>query len=234
MREGGAHLARIRRQLLSLLQPGCDLLEVEEEAQRQIRAIGAVANFARVDGYGFATCLMVNDEVVHGKPRHYSLQEGDLVTIDVGLEWQGWQLDTADSRLVSQDDDRFLSTARQALKKAISMATVGRHIGHISQAIQRLTEEHGYSVVRNYCGHGIGRKIHEEPQIFCYLDRPVAQTPVITAGMTLAIEVMMNEGAAEVVVGRGGWGTRTADGSRSVQLEHTVLVTPRGPEILTR
>lgn len=233
MREGGTHLARIRRDLIVLLTPGLDLFEIERAALQKIRAAGGVPNFSSVKGYGFATCLMVNDEVVHVKPRHYELRRGDLVTIDVGLAWKGWQLDTSDSAIVGLPDDRFISTGRQALRRAIAQATSGRRIGDINRTIQDIVERKGYSAVRAYCGHGIGREIHEEPQIFCYLDRPIEKTPLIEAGMTLAIEVMMNEGGWEVVNDPSGWGARTRDGSRSAQFEHTVLVTSHGPETLT-
>lgn len=241
MREGGAHLARIRRDLIALLTPGLDLFEIERAAIQKIRAIGAIPNFSSVKGYGFATCLMVNDEVVHVKPRHYELHRGDLVTIDVGLAWKEWQLDTSDSAIAGRSNDRFVSTGRQALKRAIAMATPGRRIGDVSRTIQDIVERKGYSAVRAYCGHGIGREIHEEPQIFCYLDPPtgtsvgrqIEKTPLIVEGMTLAIEVMMNEGGWEVVNDPSGWGARTKDGSRSAQFEHTVLVASDKPEILT-
>lgn len=233
MREGGHHLGRIRRKLLSMLAPGLDLFEVELQAQKQIRAVGAVPNFSEVDGYGFATCLMVNDEVVHVKPRHRILKKGDLVTVDVGLKWHGWHLDTADSILVSEADDRFVSTGRIALTKAIAQAVPGNRVGHMSRAMQKVIDGNGYSSVRKYCGHGIGRSIHEEPQIFCFLDKPIKETMLVKEGMTIAIEVMMNEGRSEVLIEKDGWYSHTADGSRSAQFEHTVLVTKDGPEILT-
>lgn len=233
MRAGGHLLGRIRRQLMSLLSPGLDLFEIENQAQLLIRQAGAIPNFAKVNNYGFATCLMVNEEVVHSKPKQRLLIAGDLVTVDVGLEWQGWQLDTADSRLVGSEDDKFISTGRQALKKAMSMATPGRRIGQVSQAMQQIIEKNGYSAVRQYCGHGIGRQLHEEPQIFCFLERPINATELIKVGMTLAIEVMMNEGGWEVAVDASGWRATTTDGSRSAQFEHTVLVTNGSPEILT-
>lgn len=233
MREGGRHLGRIRRKLLSMLAPGFDLFEVELQAQKQIRAIGAVANFSEVSGYGFATCLMVNDEVVHVKPLRRILKKGDLVTVDVGLKWHGWHLDTADSILVSEADDRFVTTGRIALQKAIARAVPGNRVGHMSQAMQKVIEGNGYSSVRKYCGHGIGRSIHEEPQIFCFLDRPIKETMLVKEGMTIAVEVMMNEGGSEVIIERDGWYSHTADGSRSAQFEHTVLATKDGPEILT-
>lgn len=233
MREGGRLLGGILRELIGLVKPGIDLWNIETAAQEKIRAVGATPSFETVDNYGFATCLMVNDEVVHAKPRHYLVQGADLVTIDVGLAWNGWQLDTSDSVIAKRPDDRFVSTGRHALKAAIAMAVPGRRIGHVSHAMQEIIERHGYSAVRQYCGHGVGRTIHEDPQIPCYLDRPIERTPLITEGMTLAIEVMMNEGRWEVVLDPDGWTARTMDGSRSVQLEHTVLVTKTGPEILT-
>ena len=233
MRVGGKHLGTIRRSLISMLVPGFDLIEIEIEAQKKIRAIGAIPNFAAINQYGFATCLMVNDEVVHVKPRHRILKKGDLVTVDVGLSWQGWHLDTADSLLVAEKDDRFAATGRTALKKAITQAIVGNRVGHISQAMQKVIESNGYSAVRKYCGHGIGRSLHEEPQIFCFLDQPLEETMVLKEGMTIAVEVMMNEGGSNVVIESDGWYCHTADGSRSAQFEHTILVTKDGPEILT-
>lgn len=234
MRTGGKILGDIRRQLIASLKPGLDLFDLELQAQKLIRAAGAVPNFAFVNDYGFATCLAVNDQAVHSRPRHYILNQGDLVTLDVGLEWHGWQLDTSDSRLVGFPDDRFLSTGRHGLKKAIAMATPGRRIGHISQTIQKIVEAAGFSPVRQFCGHAIGRQIHEDPQIPCFLDRPIEKTPLIETGMALAIEVMMAEGCWELKFDPGGVSSRTADGSRFLQLEHTVLVTSSGPEILTK
>lgn len=233
MTVGGVHLGRIRRHLINLLQPGLDLMEIESTAQNLIGKIGAVPNFAKVNNYGFVTCLMVNDEVVHCRPRHRSIKLGDLVTIDIGLEWQGRHLDTADSCLVGQPDDRFISTGRQALKKAIAAAIPGHRVGHISQAMQRIIEKNGYSPVTQYCGHGIGRSLHEDPQIFCYVNKPIPETKLISAGMTLAIEVMMNEGHSEVVIDPDGWHSYTADKSRSAQFEHTILITSGSPQILT-
>jgi len=234
MRQGGRILADIRRRLIASLKPGLDLFEIELLAQKLIRTAGAIPNFAFVNNYGFATCLAVNDQAVHSRPRHYYLNKGDLVTLDVGLEWRNWQLDTSDSRLVGLPDDRFLSTGRHALKKAISMAAPGRRVGHISKVLQQIIEAAGYSPVRQFCGHAIGRQIHQDPQIPCFLDQPIEKTPLIEAGMTLAIEVMMTEGGWELKFDSDGVSSRTGDGSRFLQLEHTILVTPSGPEILTR
>lgn len=234
MRQGGRILAGIRRRLISSLKPGLDLFDLELQARKLISAAGAIPNFAFVDNYGFATCLAVNDQAVHSRPRHYLLKHGDLVTLDIGLEWRGWQLDTSDSHLVGLPDDKFLSTGRHALKKAISMATPGRRVGQISLSMQQVIEAAGYSPVRQFCGHAIGRQIHQDPQIPCFLDQPVDKTPLIETGMALAIEVMMTEGNWQLKFDPDGWSSRVADGSRFLQLEHTILVTPSGPEILTK
>ena len=234
MRDGGKILGLIRRQLISSLNPGLDLFNLELQAQKLIRDQGAIPNFAFVDNYGFATCLAVNDQAVHSRPRHYILKKADLVTLDVGLEWHGWQLDTSDSHLVDFVEDRFLSTGRHALKKAIAMATPGRRVGHISRTMQQIIETGNFSPIRQFCGHGIGRQIHQDPQIPCFLDRPIEKTPLIEPQMTLAIEVMMTEGSWELKFDPDGWSSRTVDGSRFLQLEHTILVTPSGPEILTK
>lgn len=231
--KGGKILGNIRRQLIGMVKPGLDLFEIETSARKLITSAGAIPNFAFVDKYGFATCLMVNDEVVHCRPRHYRIVDGDLVTVDVGLEWHGWQLDTADSVLAGRPDDKFIETGRQALNKAITAARPGNRVGSISKIIQETLEKNGYSAVRQYCGHGLGRQIHEEPQIPCFLDGGIANTPLIKPGMALAVEVMMNEGGYKVVLEKDGWRSRTADGSRSAQFEHSVLVTDDGPKILT-
>jgi methionyl aminopeptidase len=216
-----------------MVKPGSDLFEIETSARKLIADSGAIPNFVFVDNYGFATCLMVNDEVVHCRPRHYLIKEGDLITVDVGLEWHGWQLDTADSILAGRPDDKFVETGRQALKKAILAAKPGNRVGDISKVIQEILTKEGFSPVRQYCGHGLGRQIHEDPQIPCFLESPVSKTPLIKAGMALAVEVMMNEGGYKVVLDKDGWRSRTADGSRSAQFEHSILVTDHGPRILT-
>ena len=231
--KGGSALGKIRRRLVGMVRPGLDLFDIETAARKLISDSGAIPNFAFVDNYGFATCLMVNDEVVHCRPRHYQIIEGDLITVDVGLEWHGWQLDTADSLLAGRADDKFIEIGRQALNKAILAATPGNRVGNISKEIQEVLEKNGYSAIRQYCGHGLGRQIHEEPQIPCYLDGAIIKTPLIKAGMVLAIEVMMNEGGYKVILEKDGWRSRTADGSRSAQFEHSVLVTTSGPKILT-
>ncbi|MEK9171314.1 MAG: type I methionyl aminopeptidase [Patescibacteria group bacterium] len=231
--KGGSALGNVRRKLVAMVKPGLDLFEIEVEARKLITAAGAVPNFAFVDNYGFATCLMINDEVVHSRPRHYQIKEGDLITVDVGLEWHGWQLDTADSLLAGRPDDKFVETGRRALNKAITAARPGARVGNISKIIQETLEKNGYSAVRQYCGHGLGKQIHEDPQIPCYLDGPVVNTPLIKAGMVLAVEVMMNEGGYKVVLDKDGWRSRTADGSRSAQFEHSILITASGPRILT-
>lgn len=231
--KGGKILGNIRRQLIGMVKPGLDLFEIETSARKLITSAGAIPNFAFVDKYGFATCLMVNDEVVHCRPRHYRIADGDLVTVDVGLEWHGWQLDTADSVLAGRPDDKFIETGRQALNKAIIAARPGNRVGSISKIIQETLEKNGYSAVRQYCGHGLGRQIHEEPQIPCFLDGGIANTPLIKPGMALAVEVMMNEGGYKVALDKDGWGSRTGDGSRSAQFEHSILVSEKGPKILT-
>jgi methionyl aminopeptidase len=230
---GGSALGSVRRKLVGMVKPGLDLFEIEAAARKLIADAGAVPNFAFIDNYGFATCLMVNDEVVHCRPRHYLIKAGDLITVDVGLEWHGWQLDTADSLLAGRSDDKFIETGRQVLDKAIMAAKLGNRVGNISKIIQDMLEKNGYAAVRQYCGHGLGRQIHEEPQIPCYLEGSIVDTPLIKPGMVLAIEVMMNEGGYKVVLDKDGWRSRTADGSRSAQFEHSIMITTSGPRILT-
>lgn len=242
MTEGGQHLKTIRQQVLQAAQPGVNLLDLEKLAKALIKKPGATANFANVDNYGHATCLMVNDEYVHSKPKEYRLKKNDLLTLDIGILWHDWHLDSADTIIIDTRDpgarvkpklQKFLDIGKKTLLKAIAVAKPGNRVGHISQVIQTEIESAGYFPVHQYTGHGIGRRLHQPPNIPCWLDTDLKNTPLLKANQTLAIEVMYAQGTSKVKIDADGWTARTADGSLSAQFEHTVYLTKNGPKILT-
>jgi len=239
MRTGGRRLAQIRAKLLKAVRPGVTGLQIEALAQKLIKKAGGQPSFPTVKGYHWATCINVNQGVVHGIPTAYRFQPGDLVTIDVGLLYQGFHTDCSASILVKGNQpppafkQRFLNVGRLALKKAIQQAVPGHRIGHISSAIETTLKKAGYSPIRVLTGHGIGRRLHEPPPIPGFLAGPLSQTPLIKKGMTLAIEVIYALGKPEVVTAPDGWTIQTQDGKIAAVFEETIAVLDDGPLILT-
>ena len=251
MREGGHKLGRILAVLLEVAQPGVRLNAIETMATELIGKTGGTPSFQTVKGYSWATCLCVNEAVVHGVPSDVLLTEGDILTIDVGLLYKGFHTDTAWTTLISnikhqisniqiknqkvEEKEKFLRVGEEALKKAIEQARVGNRVGHISQVIQETIEGAGYHIVHSLVGHGVGKKLHEEPQIPGFLKkRDLAKTPELHAGMTLAIEVIYARGSGGVTYeSADGWTIKTSDKSDSAVFEHTITVTSDNPVILT-
>lgn len=245
MEEGGRLLAEILSVLLQKAKPGVLTLTLDRIAQELIEKKGGTPSFKTVNGYKFATCMCVNDEVVHGIPDDL-LKEGDKLCIDIGLLYKGFHTDTAwtifiqnqKKKIKNQKEEkieRFLAAGKEALDKAIKAARVGNRVGHISKAIQETIEGRGYSVVRSLVGHGIGRKLHEEPQVPGFVEGRIEDTLSLRAGMTLAIEVIYSESGHEVVYKNDdGWTIVTKDGSLSAVFEHTILITSSLPLILTK
>ena len=238
MREGGAKLGAILQRLLDASQPGVTLLEIEALADRLIREAGGEASFKTVKGYQWATCLCVNDVVVHGIPTQYYLKGGDLLTIDVGILYKGFHTDTAWTKCIgsqNEDSKKFLKTGEEALWEAIKQARVGNRVGHISQAIQRIVEGAGYGIVHTLVGHGVGRELHEAPQVPGFLKVPIESTLELTRGMTIAVEVIYALGSGAVVYPNDdGWSIATRDGSLTAVFEHTIAVTDGEPQVLTK
>lgn len=245
----GRKLAEIRQRVLDDIKPGAVPLQIDNLANKLIQEAGGRPSFMTVKDYKWATCINVNDEVVHGIPRDKPLTEGDVVGIDVGLFYKGFHTDTSWTKVVggqktenggqiSEDKrriERFLEIGEEALKKAIDQAKVGNRVGHISKAIQDTIEEAGYSVVRSLVGHGIGKKLHEPPQIPGVLTRKIEDTSALQQDMVLAIEVIYNMGKPEITYkNNDGWTLATLDGSISGLFEETVAVTAKGPIVLTR
>jgi methionyl aminopeptidase len=216
------------------LRAGVTTKELDEVAEEYIRAQGGVPSFKGYHGFPASICTSPNSMVVHGIPGSYRVEEGDLISVDVGVTLGGFVADSAYTFAVGQIDDesqRLLDVCQAALEAGIEQARAGNHIGHISAAVQRMTEEAGFAVVRSLVGHGIGRLMHEEPQIPNWGEP--GRGPELAPGMTLAIEPMINAGSAEVVVADDRWSISTEDDSLSAHFEHTVAVTEAQPRILT-
>ncbi len=236
MTEGGHKLAFIRNELAKFAKPGVTTLQIDSLADKLIADSGGEASFKKVKGYSHATCISVNDEVVHGIPGKRKLKVGDIASIDVGLVWKGFHTDTSVTvgiDRISKVNQEFLEVGRACLKKAISKAKPGNRVADISEQMQKV-EEYGFSAVKALTGHGVGRTLHEEPAIPCFVVGEYKHSPVIKAGMVLAIEIMYNTGTDEVVYKNDdGWTIATADGKISGLFEETVAITKSGPVILT-
>jgi methionyl aminopeptidase len=216
------------------MRPGVTTQELDELAEDYIRSQGGQPTFKGYHGFPASICTSPNAMVVHGIPGAYRIEEGDLISVDVGVTLTGFVADSAYTFAVGEIDDetqRLLDVGQAALEAGIAQARAGQRIGDISAAVQRTTEEAGFSVVKSLVGHGIGRSMHEEPQIPNWGEP--GRGPMLAAGMTLAIEPMINAGGPDVVVAEDRWSISTADESLSAHFEHTVAVTESGPRILT-
>jgi methionyl aminopeptidase len=245
MTEGGRILRNIRDMVAAAVKPGVKTIELEKMANKIIEKAGGKPSFKMVPGYHWATCINLNDVVVHGIPGETVIREEDKVGIDVGLFYKGFHTDTATTVIVNSNptsleaslgarSNKFLDTGRLALKRAIGQARPGKRVADISEAIQKTVETAGYSAVRALTGHGLGRNLHEEPAIPCFVVGEYEHSPILLPGMVLAIEVMYNEGGWEVVYKNDdGWTISTADGKISGLFEQTVAITQSGPVVLT-
>jgi methionyl aminopeptidase len=236
MRAGGHKLAQVRDQLVAFTQVGTSFEAIEAEAQRLIAQAGAKPNFSLVPGYHWATCVMKNDEVCHGIPQGKQVDDGDVITIDVGLLYQDYHVDTSITFAVGQVSSQvmaFLATGRKSLAKAIEKVKPGATVYDISRAMQKVVERQGYGAVYQLTGHGIGRELHQDPSIPCVAQK-ADKKQVLKSGQTIAIEIMYTQGDPELVLDEDGWTYRTADGSLTGMFEETVLVTDQGYEILTQ
>jgi methionyl aminopeptidase len=215
-------------------KPGVSTQELDELAADFIQSRGGIATFKGYRGYPASICASPNDMVVHGIPGLYTLREGDLLSVDVGVTLDGFVADSAYTfpiGEVSPEAEKLLEGCQAALAAGIEQCRVGNRLSDISHAIQRVTEEHGFSVVRSLVGHGVGRSMHEEPQIPNFGEP--GRGPLLSEGMTFAIEPMINAGGAEVVLHDDEWSISTADSSLSAHFEHTVAITDEGPRVLT-
>jgi len=232
MQRGGRIAAQVKKELIKATQPGVTTLELDKLAEKLIKKAGALPSFKGYKDYPCSIVTCLNKETVHGIPGPRQLKKGDLLTIDLGIYYQGFHTDTAISMFVGMSKpDSFLNVGQKALQRAISKAQPANHIGDISHAIQQTIETAGYNVIRTFVGHGIGRLLHEPPQIPCFGKKGTAEE--IKIGMTLAIEVMYAKGSAELEILDDNWTAVTKDKSLTAMFEETVAVTSKQTLVLT-
>jgi methionyl aminopeptidase len=234
MRESGRIAAKVRDEIASRISPGITTLELDEVARKLIASLGAKSAFLGYRGYPGAVCISIDSEVVHGVPGGRRIEMGQIVSLDVGVVYDGFVGDTATTVMVGVTDPEVIRLVRAtelALMAGVEMARDGKRLGDLSHAVEIVAVNAGFSVVRDFVGHGIGRKMHEDPQIPNY--GSPGKGPKLKVGMTLAIEPMVNMGGSAVEVLSDGWTVRTVDGKPSAHFEHTVAIGDEGPEILT-
>ena len=234
MRRSGKITAAARALAGEMVKPGVTTQEINDAVERFIRQQGAVPSFLHYNGYPASACISVNDEIIHGIPGKRVLREGDIVSVDVGAYIGGFHGDCAATfpcGRISPEAQRLIDVTRQSFFEGIRFAREGQRLQDVSSAIQSYVEENGFSVVREYVGHGVGAKMHESPEIPNY-GRP-GHGPRLLRGMTLAIEPMVNAGSAAITQLSDGWTVKTADGKWAAHYENTILITDGAPEILT-
>jgi methionyl aminopeptidase len=234
MRKAGRIVAAFHQAIAGMIRPGVTTLDIELFAVRFLKENNARAYTVGYNGYPYATCASVNDVIAHGFPSPKPLKEGDIVTIDIVAEADGWIGDSAWSYAVgevSEEARNLMRVTKECLYLGIEKAVVGNRIGDVMHAVQSHAERNGYSVVRDLLGHGVGREMHEEPN-YPHVGKP-GKGFRLKEGMVMTIEPMINTGKAFMTVDADGWTARTADGSLSAQYEHTIAITADGPIILT-
>ena len=235
MRVSGRIIAQTLRECEGTIVPGkTTTKQLNDLAERLIREAGGRPSFLGYRDYPAATCISVNDVVIHGIPNSIPLEEGDIVDLDFGVDKDGWYADGAWTYAVgtvTKDVERLMAVTKEALMQGIAKARVGNRIGDIAATIQRYCERNGYGVVRELVGHGIGQAVHESPNVPNF-GKP-GKGDVLKEGMTICIEPMINQGSAKVYTLDDKWTVKTVDGRPSAHFEHTVAITKAGPEILT-
>ncbi|HWL66586.1 MAG TPA: type I methionyl aminopeptidase [Actinomycetota bacterium] len=236
MRRGGKILADVMERLAAAVKPGISTQEIDAIADQAITAAGAKPSAKGYRGFPGAICTSPNDVIVHGIPSAaVILEEGDIISLDVALLYEGFHVDNARTYpvgTIDSDSALLLKATEEGLEAAIAECRPGNRIGDVGYAVEQVAEGSGFSVVREYVGHGVGRQFHEDPQVPNY--GPPGHREVLTPGMTLAIEPMVNAGAGATKLLDDNWTVKTVDGSRSAHFEHTVAITEDGHEVLTR
>lgn len=240
IKSAGKILALALETTIKAIKPGVTEAELDMIAEKSILQNGGYPAFKKVPGYKHTLCVATNDVVVHGIPGSRVLKEGDIICVDCGVYKDGYFTDMAETVVVggpkaaAVETRKFLTVGRVALFDAIAQAKPGHRVGHISLAMQKGVENAGYSIVKSLIGHGVGKELHEWPEIPGYLDEDLKNTPLLVPGMTLALEVIYNMGVDEVVYANDdGWTIVTEDGSLSAVFERTILITEKGSEIIT-
>ncbi len=234
MRQAGRITAAARTLAREMVTPGITTAEIDREIHHFIEKSGARPTFLGYGGYPASVCLSINDEVIHGIPGKRVIQEGDIVSVDVGATWRGFVGDCAGTYVAgtgSAEAKRLIEVTRQSFFEGMKFARAGYRVGDISHAIQAYVEKNGFSVVREYVGHGVGSQMHEAPEVPNYGEP--GRGPRLLKGMTIAVEPMVNAGTYEVRVLKDGWTVKTRDGKLSAHYENTIAITDGEPEILT-
>ncbi len=234
MRRSGKVNAKVLADLMRAAKPGMTTRDLDKMAEQGIRSLGAEPTFKGYHGYTCSICTSANDQVVHGIPGDYALKEGDLLSIDIGATLEGYVSDSAVTipiGKVSEDAQRLMHVTQECLMIGIAQMYRGKHLGDIGHAVQKHAESHGYGVVRELVGHGVGTKMHEEPQVPNY--GKAGGGLELRSGLVLAIEPMITQGHYAVETLKDGWTVVTADGKLAAHFEHTIAITDDGPKILT-
>ena len=234
MRQAGKITAAARALAREMVTPGITTAQIDREVRHFIEKNGAKPTFLGYGGFPGSVCLSVNDEVIHGIPGSRVIKEGDIVSVDVGATWRGFVGDCAGTYIAGEGTEeakRLIEVTRQSFFEGMKFARAGYRIGDISHAIQTYVENNGFSVVREYVGHGVGAELHEAPEVPNYGEP--GRGPRLLRGMTIAVEPMVNAGTYEVRVLKDGWTVKTLDGKLSAHYENTILITDGEPEILT-
>lgn len=239
MREGGKKLAFVKSELVKMAKPGVQFEDLEAKAQELIKASGSLPSFSTVADYKWATCITKNEGCCHGIPKDHSVEEGDVLKIDVGLIWKSYHVDTTttvyigDPKKADPKTIQFIQDGWDILDASIAKATMGNSVYDISHTMETQIESRGYGAVYQLTGHAIGHTLHEDPQIPCIAYRSDKKEKLFE-GQTICVEVMDTMGDAKLRLGADGWTYESVDGSLTGMFEETVLVTAQGPEILTR
>ena len=235
MREAGRILSIVHDEMAKFIRPGISTMDINRKGEEVIRSYDCIPSFLNYNGYPASICVSVNEEVVHGIPnKKRIIQEGDIVSLDAGVIYKGYHSDAARTHAVgavSEEDQRLMDITRQSFFEGIKFAKQGYRVQDISAAIQAYAESKGYSIVREFVGHGVGAALHESPEVPNYGQS--GRGPRLLKGMTLAIEPMVNAGGAAILQLSDGWTVKTRDGKLSAHYENTILITDGEPEILT-
>ncbi|MBP2645437.1 MAG: methionine aminopeptidase, type [Firmicutes bacterium] len=234
MQEAGKILASCHKEIKKIIRPGISTQKIDSFVENYLSKWGATPEQKGYQGYPYATCASTNDEICHGFPHSTPLKDGDIVTIDMVVNLNGFLADSAWTYAVgtiSDDSKHLLKVTEEALYRGIAQAQIGNRLGDIGHSIQSHVEAEGFSVVRDFTGHGIGKKMHEEPAVLHY-GKP-NKGIALKEGMVITIEPMVNVGSWHCKIDKNGWTARTIDGKRSAQYEHTLAITSNGPLILT-
>lgn len=238
MKESGRLLRQVVRKLLPTIRQGATTNKIDQKAENLIKKYGGEPSFKKVKGYSWSTCLPLNEEIVHSPPAGRVLKNGDILTLDIGFYYRGYHTDYATTIIIGETKNekikKFLDVGKKTLYKAIKQAKVGNYIGDISQTIEQEVVKNGFYVIKELAGHGIGKRLHEDPLIPCFLSDPIIKTTKIVNGMALAIEVIYSMGSTSISYKENNqWSLVTKDRSLAACFEHTIAIIENNPLILT-